>query len=378
MSSRNEYLCKDLSHPAYHRHRTAAKRAGGRMRSYAATTDDWTDPGFWSSVDAGSGDNQFDLSALPAHFTADVDPATGQVTLSDGTTTHVIAAQTRPASVRGDHDGHDGGGDPCDRTGPSRDRSLSHAPADRTAEVAHHLRKRQAWDIGHGDIVRADLDDMAHRCSGQAAQAQRQPNSLADIDNIICFTPGTMILTSHGDRPIETLQPGDMVVTRDQGLRPLRWVGKRVVSGLGGSAPVRVGAKAQDKSRSGLLVSPRHRILYTGYRAELLFGDPEVLVPAAFLVDGKDVVQEPCQQITYLHMMFDHHEVIYAEGLATESFHAGDLALDALGEADRETLFATLPGLRTAPGRHIETARLCLEEHEAALLIDEASVRSGY
>ncbi len=69
--------------------------------------------------------------------------------------------------------------------------------------------------------------------------------------------------------------------------------------------------------------------------------------------------------------MFDHHEVIYAEGYATESFHAGDVGLGAIAEPAREELFTLFPELRTAPGHHLETARTCLRKHEAALLIED-------
>ncbi|WP_428515550.1 Hint domain-containing protein [Roseovarius sp.] len=227
-------------------------------------------------------------------------------------------------------------------------------------------------DVSRNDITFSNTDDAAGGLSGSFTMADGTPVTFSEIENIICFTPGTMILTSHGDRPIETLQPGDLVVTRDQGLRPIRWIGKRTVQGHGRFAPIRVGAAALDPTRKGLLVSPQHRILYTGYRAELLFGESEVLVPATHLVDGREVLRQPCDEVTYIHLMFDHHEVIYAEGYATESFHAGDVGLGAIAEPAREELFALFPELRTAPGHHLETARTCLRKHEAALLIEDA------
>ncbi|MEQ8254729.1 MAG: Hint domain-containing protein, partial [Roseovarius confluentis] len=84
-----------------------------------------------------------------------------------------------------------------------------------------------------------------------------------------------------------------------------------------------------------------------------------------------EVLRQPRDEVTYIHLMFDHHEVIYAEGFATESFHAGDVGLGAIEEAAREELFALFPELRTAPGHHLETARPCLKKHEAALLIED-------
>lgn len=79
-------------------------------------------------------------------------------------------------------------------------------------------------------------------------------------------------------------------------------------------------------------------------------------------------MQRNVNEVTYIHLMFDCHEVIYAEGIATESFHAGDVGLDAIDEAAREELFAIFPELRSAPYRHGKTARTCLKAHEAIAL----------
>jgi hypothetical protein len=189
-----------------------------------------------------------------------------------------------------------------------------------------------------------------------------------EIATLICFTPGARILTPRGERAIETLRPGDPVITRDHGPQPIRWLGSRTVTGTGPCAPVRLAPSVRGTGSEGLLVSPHHRVLYTGYSAELLFGDGEVLVRAGDLVDGQTVRACPCPTISYLHLMFDRHEVIYAEGIATESFHAADPAIAALDPAARAALFAAFPELRSAPGRHRETARYCLAPHEAALL----------
>lgn len=189
------------------------------------------------------------------------------------------------------------------------------------------------------------------------------------IDAFICFTRGTRILTGQGERPIETLQIGDLVVTRDQGLRPIRWVGQRVVRGKGALAPVLFRSDDCNGSRPGLLVSPHHRMLFTGYRAELLYGESEVLIAARHLVDGATVVRQNYEEITYIHLMFDHHEVIYADGIATESFHAADPWLTGLDQAAREELFKIFPQLRTAGGHLLDSARTCLKDSEARLLV---------
>lgn len=192
--------------------------------------------------------------------------------------------------------------------------------------------------------------------------------NFSEIENIICFTPGTLILTEAGERPIESLKPGDKVMTRDHGAQPLRWIGASTVPGRGKFAPVRIASHVIG-ARRPLLVSPQHRVLFEGYECELNFGTDEVLAAATHLEDGLNVYRTPCRLVTYIHLMFDTHEVIYAEGAATESFYAGDVGLAAITGAAREDLFATFPALRSDPKSYGDTARTCLKAHEAQLLI---------
>lgn len=216
-------------------------------------------------------------------------------------------------------------------------------------------------------------DSGMQACRGDASQPATRPvppGTRTGIDDLICFTPGTRILTQWGERPVETLHAGNMVVTRDHGLQPLRWTGRRVVRGTGNLAPVMI-TTAITGDQVPLMVSPLHRVLFTGYHANMLFGESEVLVAARHLVNGHDICISPQDEVTYIHLMFDRHEVIYASGVATESFHAGDAALSGLTAAARETVFGIFPELRSAPGRHRAPARRCLLAQEAALLRDE-------
>ncbi len=196
--------------------------------------------------------------------------------------------------------------------------------------------------------------------------------SFSNIDDVICFTPGTRILTETGYRPIETLALGDRIITRDDGPQPLRWVGTRQVLARGKTAPIRIAPHVLGGSRP-LLVSPQHRMLFEGYRAELLFGAGEVFAAARHLVDGQDVRVEEGGMVTYIHLMLDRHQVIYAEGMATESFHVGDQGLRALHPAARADLFARFPDLQADPTRFGDTARPCLKAFEARALVGAGS-----
>ena len=179
-----------------------------------------------------------------------------------------------------------------------------------------------------------------------------------------CFAKGTFIETDIGPLPIETLRAGDKVATFDNGLQRIRWIGKREVSGLGGDAPIVFEAGALGNYRR-LSVSPQHRMLMTDWRAEMYFGTPEVLVSAIHLVNGTTIRQQPQPKITYFHMVFDQHEIIYAEGVRTESLHLGAEALGRLDAKAREEILAVFP---EAAYRSSETARPCLRAYETALV----------
>lgn len=218
------------------------------------------------------------------------------------------------------------------------------------------------------DITFTNTDDAAGGLSGSFTLSDGTVVNFSEIENIICFTPGIRLLTPHGERPVEGLRAGDMVITRDHGPQAIRWIGQRTVPGIDRFAPVQVAAHVLDGARAPLLVSPQHRFLFTGYRAELLFGCDEVLVAARHLVDGLAVTQQEQAVVTYIHVMFDQHEVIYAEGAATESFHAGDIGISAISDQSREEMFTIFPELRSNPNAYGATARPCLKRHEARLL----------
>lgn len=148
-------------------------------------------------------------------------------------------------------------------------------------------------------------------------------------------------------------------------------MGHRTVEGRGKFAPIAVNSTVMDGARRPLLVSPQHRLMFSGYRAQLLFGESEVLVAAKHLVGLEhDVRIAERRLVTYFHMMLDRHEIVYAEGAATESFHAADVGVGALSDTSREDMFRVFPHLRGDLTAYGDTARLCLKPHEARLLVE--------
>lgn len=202
--------------------------------------------------------------------------------------------------------------------------------------------------------------------------------NFTDIENlvIVCFTAGTRILTAEGPVPVETLAAGDMVVTRDNGLQPLRWVGRRRLSKVDLQArpelqPVLIGAGALGSSGPdrSIMLSPQHRVLVEGARAEIYFGESEVLVPARHLIGLAEVSRIlPADGVTYVHILFDRHEIVLSEGIWTESFQPAERSLNALEDAARTEVLALFPELGLdATG--FPAARLSLKAHEARVLV---------
>ena len=192
--------------------------------------------------------------------------------------------------------------------------------------------------------------------------------TFSNIENIICFTPGTMIATPAGDRAVETLRPGDLVLTRDDGPQPLGWTGRSTVPGTGKHMPIRLDPSLTGADRP-LTVSPQHRMLVEDWRAELMFGEAEVFVPAIHMLDFEGAETVAMARVTYVHLMLDRHQVIYAEGVPTESFHLADQGLLALPEPVQDEMFTAYPHLRDNIAAYGPTARLCLKAHESRALL---------
>jgi hypothetical protein len=188
-----------------------------------------------------------------------------------------------------------------------------------------------------------------------------------DDEFMPCFVRGSQILTPTGYRLVEHLQAGDLVETIDHGVKPLVWVGGKEVDGTGVFAPIRFAPGALG-NKDALLVSPQHRMLLSGWRAELLFGEDEVLVPAKALVNGETIHVQPMPRVSYHHILFDRHQVVLANGILTESFHPGKHMLEA-DMGLRDELLALFPELAdVGKGAGWDTARCVLKTSEARLL----------
>jgi len=170
--------------------------------------------------------------------------------------------------------------------------------------------------------------------------------------SVVCFAAGTMIRTPQGPMPIETLCEDDGVVTQNNGTQNIRWIGKRTVTAnemVPQFSPVCIKANAIKSGvpNCDLRVSQQHRILIESPMFDLYFGTPE------FLVKAKDIAQmyenvyidTRIQTITYYHLFFDQHEVLFANDCPSESFYPGAQALKSINQTQLQELYALFPQL---------------------------------
>lgn len=139
-----------------------------------------------------------------------------------------------------------------------------------------------------------------------------------------CFTPGTLVTTRSGKRPVETLQPGDMLLTRDRGFQPVVWRGMRraaLTDAPREAAPVliRAGAFGPGQPERDMVVSPGHRVLSTDPDLLRSLGEPEALVEARALTGCPGIERPGFGAVGYVHLLMEKHEVILAENTWTES-----------------------------------------------------------
>lgn len=169
-------------------------------------------------------------------------------------------------------------------------------------------------------------------------------------DFITCFAAGTLIETSNGLRPVEDLHSGDRVMTVDEGLQTLRWTGARKIDTSDAEAlrPVliRAGALSDGVPSVDLMVSQQHRILVRSAIAQRMFGTDEVLVAARQLTSlpGIEIVED-AQHVTYVHLLFDRHQLVISNGAVTESLFTGPQALKGVSEAARTEILGLFPEL---------------------------------
>lgn len=192
---------------------------------------------------------------------------------------------------------------------------FTHAVFDRSGSDPstgeYNISFRTADLVFAGNSSSAASDGSVNGFSGASWLNQHHPG-----DNHPCYCTGTLILTSRGEVPVETLRIGDIAVTASGERRPIRWIGHRRTDIARHPRPEKVmpvrilaGAMAPGVPLRDLRVSPGHAVAVDG-----------VLVKAERLVNGGSIVHEAISHVTYWHVELDSHDLLVADGLGAESY----------------------------------------------------------
>ncbi|KIC48517.1 Hint domain-containing protein [Tateyamaria sp. ANG-S1] len=215
-----------------------------------------------------------------------------------------------------------------------------------------------------------------------AALAPRTPYNLVGIDreeartkfaHLACarFTRGTHITMASGaQKPIEELDVGDRVLTRNDGVQEVRWVGQSTVRATGDFAPIRIRAGTLNNDRD-LIVSPDHRLFIYQRKDRLGAGRSELLVKARHLVNGDSVTVQDGGFVDYFELLFDTHQIIYAEGIAAESLLIDTRTAPVVPIEMSARLTAHMDGGLSG----LDVTETLLDRPDAAELLKRASTR---
>ncbi len=282
---------------------------------------------------------------------------------------HLVRHISAPARSSADHT-------------PASYLSLGGGAEDETGDqMLYTLGDQQIEDVTGGDscdvpsVSAMDLLKATARNAGTPTRAAASKPAATGA-GFAGFAAGALIEVKGGHKRAEDLIAGDLVKTLDNGFQPLRWVGRRTVDALAmkrdpSLRPVRVRAHAlaEDQPQLDLIVSQSMSILLSDWRCELLFGEDEVLAPiAALLNDHSITIDHSAQSADYIYLMFDQHEIVFANGIEAESVHVTDVAFAAMETDMQAELLAIFPEFGTSTAAFGPSARRMLLGYEADVL----------
>ncbi|MEO1500401.1 MAG: Hint domain-containing protein [Pseudomonadota bacterium] len=229
-----------------------------------------------------------------------------------------------------------------------------------------------------GDLGATVVFDSGNPENGTVTFSDGSTATFVNIENIIpCFTPGSMVATPVGLTAVENLKIGDWVETRDNGPQQVRWIGTKTLSAeeLDCSTHlkpilIRKDSIAPSIPDRDMYVSQQHRMLIENSATQLWLGQDEVLVKAKHMTHKRGIDQvEAADGVTYIHVMFDRHEILLVDNTWTESFQPGDMINSEGADGVFDELIELLPDLETLNGRASYTAaRLSAKPREARLI----------
>ena len=189
----------------------------------------------------------------------------------------------------------------------------------------------------------------------------------------VSFTRGTMITVASGAQvAIQNLEVGDRVLTRDDGAQQIRWIGQSTVRATGELAPIVISAGTLHNA-GDLVVSPDHRLFIYQRRDRLGAGRSELLVKARHLVNGSSVTRMQGGFVDYFQLLFDDHQIIYAEGIAAESMLIDTRTQPALPADIGAEISGRLSGHDPLNLNDFEVTEQLLDRPDAAELLRRSS-----
>ncbi|OIQ30200.1 MAG: hypothetical protein BM562_10255 [Alphaproteobacteria bacterium MedPE-SWcel] len=193
---------------------------------------------------------------------------------------------------------------------------------------------------------------------------------------VVCFTPNSQVTTPEGARRIRDLEVGDRILTRDRGYQPLRWIYRRTLTRAFLDDNPHLAPVVFEKDSLGpgcpkrrMKVSPHHRMLIQSQLSEMLFAGGAILAPAKGLINGTQAYQDTSGvPVSYVHLLFDQHEVIEVDGVFAESYHPTERVLSTSEAALREELYQIFPDLQRDLDAYGPTCYPAISVREARLL----------
>ena len=204
-----------------------------------------------------------------------------------------------------------------------------------------------------------------------------QENARRKFAQVACvsFTRGTRItMVSGAQTPIEDLRVGDRVLTRDDGPQEIRWIGQTTVRAAGDFSPIVI-HKGALNNVNDLVVSPDHRLFIYQRTDTLGAGRSEVLVKARHLVNGTTVTRQKGGFVDYFQLLFDDHQIIYAEGIAAESMLVDTRTQPVLPKDIGAKITQSTPGSNRRVHAGFEVGENLMTRTDTAELLRRASTR---
>ncbi len=229
-------------------------------------------------------------------------------------------------------------------------------------------------DGGVVEVYGAPLAPLTPKCDYVLVGIDRGAAS-TKLAQLACvsFTGGTRITMATGEqRRVEDLTVGDRVLTRDDGPQEVRWIGHAVQRASGEFAPIVITAGTLNNTQD-LRVSPDHRLFVYQRHDHIGVGRSELLIKARHLVNGDTVYADEGGFVDYYQIMFDTHQIIFAEGISAETMQMDTRTRPAVPEEVKERLRPVSNTARGMPQAHLEVHESLLDRPDAVELLKRAS-----